>query len=142
MQEENKRIARDVFAAIDSGKFDQLKALLSDDFALSAPGAPHPWRQDDLIKGAKAFYVSFPDWTHAIEDIIADGDKIVVKLKGQGTFKTPYEGLPATGKKVSQSAMHSLTVVNGKVKEWWAVEDNLGLMQQLGMALNPVTSKK
>lgn len=138
----NKEIARDFFSAIDHANFDKLKELLSDDFTLTAPGAPQPWKQAELFQGIKTFYVSFPDWTHVIEDVIAEGDKVVVTLRGQGTFKTQYEGITPTGEKVTQSAMHVLTFVNGKVKHLWAIEDNLGLMQQLGMELKPTKIKK
>lgn len=142
MQEENKRIAREVFAAIDGGNFDKLKELLSDDFSLSSPGSPQPWKKDDLFNGIKTFYASFPDWTHTVDDIIADSDKVVIKLTGRGTQKAIFEDIPPTGKKVTQSAIHIMTLINGKVKEWWAVEDNLGLMTQLGMELKPTKTRK
>lgn len=142
IQNRNKEIVRQVFAAIDKNDFDKLKDLLSDDFILSAPSSPQPWKKDDLIKGIKTFYISFPDWTHIINDMIAEGDKVVVKLTGQGTQKGIYENIPPTDKKLSQSAVHVITFVNGKVKEWWAVEDNLGFMMQLGMELKPTDKKK
>jgi steroid delta-isomerase-like uncharacterized protein len=142
IQNRNKEIARQVFAAIDKNDFDKLNELLTDDFTLSAPGSPQPWKKDDLINGIKTFYASFPDWTHIINDMIAEGDKVVVKLTGQGTQKGIYENIQPTDKKLSQSAVHVITFVNGKVKEWWAVEDNLGFMMQLGMELKPTDKKK
>jgi predicted ester cyclase len=48
-----------------------------------------------------------------------------------------YEGIPATGKAISYTGGHIVTIANGKVKHAWALEDNLGMMQQLGMALAP-----
>ena len=48
-----------------------------------------------------------------------------------------YEGIPATGNEIEVAAIHLATIVNGKVKEWWAVEDYLGQYQQLGMELRP-----
>jgi len=141
-QEQNKEIVRQLFSAIDKNDFDKLKDLLSDDFILTAPASPQPWKKDDLINGIKTFYVSFPDWTHIINDIIAEGDKVVVKLTGQGTQKGIYENIPPTDKKLTQSAVHIITFINGKVKEWWAVEDNLGFMMQLGMELKPSDNKK
>ena len=46
-----------------------------------------------------------------------------------------YEGISATGKRISNPAMSIMTIVDGKVKDWWVIEDNLGFMQQLGMEL-------
>jgi steroid delta-isomerase-like uncharacterized protein len=142
IQNLNKEIARQVFAAIDKNDFDKLKDLLSDDFILNAPASPQPWKKDDLIKGITTFYVSFPDWTHTINDMIAEGDKVAVKLTGQGTQKGIYENIPPADKKLTQSAVHLITFVDGKVKEWWAVEDNLGFMMQLGLELKPTDKNK
>jgi ketosteroid isomerase-like protein len=142
IQNRNKELARQVFDAIDKNDFDKLNVLLSDDFILSAPGSPQPWKKVDLINGIKTFYVPFPDWTHTINDIVAEGDKVVVKLTGQGTQKGIYENISPTNEKLTQSAVHIITFANGKVKEWWAVEDNLGFMMQLGMELKPIDTKK
>jgi steroid delta-isomerase-like uncharacterized protein len=142
IQNRNKEIARQVFAAIDKNDFDKIKTLLSDDFMLSAPSSPQPWKKDDLIRGIKAFYISFPDWAHIINDMIAEGDKVVVKLTGQGTQKGIYENISPTNKELTLSEVHVITFVNGKVKDWWAVEDNLGFMMQLGMELKPTEKKK
>jgi len=141
-QERNKVIARELFAAIDSAKFDRLEVLLSDDFVLNAPGMPQSWKKADLFQAIKMHYASFPDWTHVIENVVAEGDNVAVKLNQHGTQKAQYEGIPATGKKVTNPAMHLMTIANGKVKDWWALEDNLGFMQQLGMDLKPAKIKK
>jgi predicted ester cyclase len=140
--DQNKEIVREVFTAIDNGNFDKLRELFADDFTLNAPGVLQPWKQDDIFQGIKTYYASFPDWTHTIEDMIAEGDKVAVKHKGQGTFKAQYGGIAATGEKLTQSAMHLMTIVNGKVKEWWTLEDNLGFNQKLGMELKPIKTKK
>jgi predicted ester cyclase len=142
IQNRNKEMARQVFIAIDKNDIDKLNDLLSDDFILSVPGSPQPWKKDDLINGIKTFYASFPDWTHTINDIVAEGDKVVVKLTGHGTQKGIYENIAPTNKKLTQSAIHIITFANGKVKEWWAVEDNLGFMMQLGLELKPTDKKK
>jgi predicted ester cyclase len=77
-----------------------------------------------------------------IEDVIADGDKVAVKLTQNGTHKAEYEGIPATGVKATLPAMHLITIVDGKIKEWFAVEDYLGLYMQLGMELKPKEGEK
>ena len=139
--EENKAIVREFFAAIDEGNLDRVKELVADDFALNAPGLPEPWGADMLFQAIKTHYASFPDWRHVIEDIIAEGDKVAVKLTQYGTHKAEYDGILATGNKVIMPAMHLIRIVDGKIKEWWAIEDNLGLMQQLGMELKPKEAK-
>lgn len=142
MQNQNKEIVREVIAAIDNNNFDKLNKLFTDDFGLSGPGALQPWRVDDIFQAIKVHYASFPDWTHNIEELIAEGDKVVVKLTQVGTHKAQYKGIAATGKKITNPAISIMTIVDGKVKDWWVIEDNLGFMQQLGMELIPANSKE
>jgi len=137
IETQNKVVVRKFFEAIDNGNLDIVKELVADDFAVQAPGLPEPWGIDNLIQVIKTHYASFPDWTHVIEDIIAEGNKVAVKLTQNGTHKAEYEGIPATENKVIMPAMHLITIVDGKVKEWWVIEDYLGLYMQLGMELKP-----
>ena len=137
VEEQNKETAKGLFTAIDAGDFDRLNEILADDFAVDAPGLPEPLRKDMLFQLIRAHYTAFPDWIHVIEDVIADGDKVAVKLTQNGTHKAEYEGIPATGVKATLPAMHLITIVDGKIKEGFAVEDYLGLYMQLGMELKP-----
>ncbi len=137
IQEQNKLIVREFFAAVDKNDFDKLDGLLSSDFTLNGAGLTQPWKKDDVYKDIKRYYTSFPDWKHVIEEMTAEGDKVAVKLIQQGTHKALFEEIAPTGTRVSKTAMHLVTIVNGKVKEWWAIEDDLGLMLQLGMELKP-----
>jgi steroid delta-isomerase-like uncharacterized protein len=142
VEEQNKEIAKELFTAIDAGDFDRLNVLFADDFAVDAPGLPEPLRKDMLFQLIKTHYTAFPDWIHVIEDVIADGDKVAVKLTQNGTHKAEYEGIPATGIKATMPAMHLFTVVDGKVIDGFAVEDYLGLYMQLGMELKPKEAEK
>jgi predicted ester cyclase len=57
------------------------------------------------------------------------------------TSKGPYEGAAPTGQQVTFGGMSILRFENGRVREWWALDDNLTLMQQLGMELKPRSQK-
>ncbi len=142
VEEQNKELAKEVFAAIDAGNFDKLKELFADDFSLKVPGLAEPWGTDMLFKVIKSHYTAFPDWTHVIEEVVADGEKVAVKLNQKGTHKAEYEGIPATGIEATLPAMHLFSVKNGKVVDWFAVEDYLGLYSQLGMELKPKEGEK
>ena len=142
VQNQNKEIVREFFSAIDGNKFDKLNELFSNDFGLKAPGIETPWKKEDVFQAIKTHYTAFPDWTHNIEDIIADGDKVAVKLTQNGTQQAEYKGIAATGKKMTNPALSIMTIVNGQVKDWWVIEDNLGFMKQLGMELKPIETKK
>jgi steroid delta-isomerase-like uncharacterized protein len=142
VEEQNKQIVRDFFAAIDRQDFPKLKELLAVDFTLADPGSPVSLNAENLFSGIKDHYTAFPDWNHVIEDVISEGDKVAVKLIQYGTHKAEYMGIPATGNQVHMAALHIGKIVDGKIKEWSAVEDYLGLMQQLGMELKPKEVKK
>ena len=135
VEEQNKKMAVEIFVAIDSGDFDRLNELFAEDFSLTVPGLPEPLRKDILFQLIKSHYLAFPDWIHVIENVLADGDMVVVKLNQNGTHEAEYEGIPATGIKATLPAMHLFTVMNGKVVSWFAVEDYLGFYMQLGMEL-------
>jgi len=142
VEKQNKEIVKVLFTAIDAGDFDRLNELFADDFAVDAPSLPEPLRKDMLFQHIKTHYTAFPDWIHVIEDVIADGDKVAVKLPQNGTHKAEYEGIPATGVKATLPAMHLITIIDGKIKEWFAIEDYLGLYMQLGMELKPKEAEK
>ena len=84
-------------------------------------------------------YTAFPDFTHGIEDILTDGDKVIVRLSDVGTHQGEYEGIPPTGKEISFGALAIMEIRNGMVVELWEEIDMLGFMQQLGLELKPGT---
>jgi steroid delta-isomerase-like uncharacterized protein len=78
------------------------------------------------------FNKAFPDLRRNIVDMVAEGDKVAVSINVTGTYKGEFQGIPATGKHVSFTAMDILTIIDGKIIEEWATADMMGLMQQIG----------
>ena len=68
-----------------------------------------------------------------IDDIIAEGDKVAVRMTASGTHTGPLRGIPPTGKSFSVDYVHWFRIADGKVAELWAVRDDLGRLQQLGV---------
>jgi steroid delta-isomerase-like uncharacterized protein len=75
---------------------------------------------------------AFPDLRRNIVDMVAEGDKVAVSINVTGTYKGEFQGIPATGKQASFTAMDILTIIDGKVIEEWTTADMMGLMQQIG----------
>ena len=75
---------------------------------------------------------AFPDWLETVEDIIAEGDKVWVRLNYTGTHKGAFMGLPPTGKKINSKAVDIYRIENGKLAEYWNVTDNLNIFKQIG----------
>ncbi|MBA3822691.1 MAG: ester cyclase [Ktedonobacterales bacterium] len=89
-----------------------------------------------------SLHTAFPDREYRIEDIIAEGDKVVCRLLVSGTHQgvpaIPIEGgmlntHPPTGKPYQVQHIHIFRMANGRIAEHWATRDDLGLMQQLGI---------
>ena len=79
-----------------------------------------------------AFWAAFPDMHVVVEDLIAEGDKVVSRYTIRATHQGEFMGIPPTGKQVSFTAIEIDRIKDGKVVETWANLDVLGLMQQLG----------
>ena len=75
---------------------------------------------------------AFPDLLFTIEDIIAEGDKVVTRLTASGTHKRDLPGIPATGRRVTMPGITITRYENGKAAEAWVKFDFLGLYRQLG----------
>ena len=83
------------------------------------------------------FRNAFPDLSYTIDDEIADGDRVVQRVTGQGTMKGPFAGMPATDKHATWSEIHICRLKDGKIVEHWGSVDQLGMLQQLGLAPVP-----
>jgi steroid delta-isomerase-like uncharacterized protein len=80
---------------------------------------------------------AFPDMKHRVDDVLSDGDKVVVRMTVSGTQTGPLEfisnPLPATGKAFTAGHIHIYRVAGDKIVEHWAERDDLGMMKQLGV---------
>jgi steroid delta-isomerase-like uncharacterized protein len=79
-----------------------------------------------------ALRTAFPDFKATINDILADGDKVVIRMTWSGTQKGEFMGVPASGKHVSFGVIDIIRIANGKFVEHWGQMDSMSLMQQLG----------
>ncbi|KAM3112733.1 ester cyclase [Phormidesmis sp. 146-33] len=81
----------------------------------------------------KTLFQGFPDIHHTMEDVIAEGDKIVYRTTIQGTHTGMFLGTPPTGKSVKVNDFTLLRIADGKIVEWWYECNLLEVMQQLGL---------
>jgi predicted ester cyclase len=68
-----------------------------------------------------------------IEDLIAEGDKVVCRFTASGTHQGEFMGIPPTEKRVTIMKIHIYRIIGGKIVECWGLFDQMGLMQQLGV---------
>jgi hypothetical protein len=91
----------------------------------------------DFKKRVSECFDAFPDNHATIDDMVAEGDKVVVRYTLTGTHKGELMGVLATNKKVTIWAIDIVHNVGGKFVEAWTMFDTLGLMQQLGVVPKP-----
>jgi predicted ester cyclase len=81
---------------------------------------------------AAAFYAGFPDIHHTIDEVVAEGDRAMVRFTLRGTHTESFMGIPASGNPVEVAAFVLMTLADGKVTHLRGQFDQLGLMQQIG----------
>ena len=84
------------------------------------------------------FFAAFPDIQHTLEDQLADGDRVAVRLTVAGTQTGEFQGLPASGKHVRIGSINIFRCEGGKIAEQWVETDSLGMLQQLGAMPSPM----
>jgi predicted ester cyclase len=81
---------------------------------------------------AADFRRGFPDVTSTIEDLIAEGDKVVARWRSRATHRGDYMGIAPSGKEVEFTGISIYRIEGNKIAESWSVEDQFGLMRQIG----------
>jgi steroid delta-isomerase-like uncharacterized protein len=96
---------------------------------------------DELFAAAQAeaakheaahFRRGFPDVISTIEDLIAEGDKVVARWRSRATHQGEYMGIPPSGKQVEFTGISFYRIEEGKIAQSWSVEDQFGLIRQIG----------
>jgi predicted ester cyclase len=121
--------------AFNEGKVEIVDEVLAADFIEHGslpPGVPQG--RDGLkalIKGLKA---AFPDMRYTVIREVSEGDMLVQHMRASGTMKGEFAGMKPTGKSATWDEIHIVRMKDGKAVEHWAAVDQLGMLQQLGLA--------
>jgi steroid delta-isomerase-like uncharacterized protein len=133
----NRATFRRFNEAVNSGDWEAISATIDE---VVEPDAlirtPLPLR----VTGAQALkevfatlHRAFPDLHITVEDVIAEGDKVVGRNTVTGTHRGEYMGLSPTGKSISYNEIFILRFADGRIAETWGVVDVLSQMKQLGL---------
>lgn len=87
------------------------------------------------------YLAAFPDAQATVEDLLADGDKVVARVSIRGTHQGAFRGISPTGKPITVMGIHVFRIANGKLVEHWGLTDRLSALQQVGVVapLAPVS---
>ena len=86
---------------------------------------------------AADFRRGFPDVVSIIEDLVAEGDKVAARWRSRATHRGEYVSRAPTGREVDFTGVSVYRIEGSKIAESWTVEDELGLMQQIGAVAEP-----
>jgi predicted ester cyclase len=132
--EENKNMVRRIFEEIfNQGKLELASELLADDFVNHT--MPGKSGVESVMFTLTLLRKAFDHPHFALEQLIAEGDWVAVRLIFSGMQTGPLYGLslPQSGRLCKQLQMHMFRCVNGKVAEHWAMRDDMSLLNQLGL---------
>ena len=131
--EENKDIVRRFWGVWEEGNIDLVDELLAPDYINHSPATPDQPTDPEGVKAVVGMFRSgMPDLRVVVEDMIAEGDKVVWRWTIRGTHTGPFQQLPATGKQVTITGINIVRIAGGQLVENWGEVDMLGLLQQLG----------
>ena len=137
--EENKALVRKVIEDLNKQDLSALDDFISPNYIV------HTYQMRSL-KEFKQYYArlykGFPDWHETIEDIIAEDDKVWVRILFTGTHTGEYRGFAPNGKKHTVVGVNIYRIVNDKIAEAWIVEDTLDSLKQLGIIVYTEKGKK
>jgi len=132
--EENKAvILRGFEEEWNKGNLDVIPEIFTTDLVCHMVHFPDIHGQDEWRSFVISFRSAFPDIHFTIEDHFGEKDKVATRWTCSGTHKGEFMGIPPTGVQVSVKGVNIYHFRDGKISEFWATLDNLGLLQQLGV---------
>ena len=82
-------------------------------------------------RGCFSYFEAFPDLHIALDELIAEGDRVFVRSTMTGTHDGEYKGIPATGRHVSAESAEVFRIADDKFIGYWCMTNVAGLMRQL-----------
>jgi steroid delta-isomerase-like uncharacterized protein len=131
--DENKDLVRRFVTEIfENGNANAVDGLLTDDFV------SHTWPSTgdgkaDLKRAIERVSGALSDVRFVVEDLIAEDDRVAVRLTASGTQSGEFMGMPASNRSYTIGEIHIFRVSDGKMAEHWHQHDRMGMMQQLGV---------
>ena len=121
MSEQNKQVVREYYERVLNGR--DLEAV--GDFFVD----------ERLVEGVKGgcfrYFEAFPDLHIALDDVIAEGDRVFVRSTMTGTHDGEYKGIPPTRRHVAAESAELFRVADGRFVGYWCLTNVAGLMRQL-----------
>jgi steroid delta-isomerase-like uncharacterized protein len=133
MTDQNKEIARRFDDAFNAGDVEAMAGIVAEDFVLHPSSPGQDSGREALYEAMRMYGTAFPDLRSTVENIVAEGDRVVLHGIASGTNTGEMMGMPATGKPATFGYIDINRIADGRIAELWHVEDVAGMLQQLGV---------
>jgi steroid delta-isomerase-like uncharacterized protein len=142
-EEQNKAIVNRWFEEMNKGNVEIFREMFHPEFVLYSPSnTTKPFSLEETIETVKMNFKAISDYNLSIQELVAKGDKVIVRFIETGTHSGEWLGIPATGNKYEISTISIWHLKDGKVAEYREEADWLGVFLQLGMELKPKEGEK
>ena len=131
--EDNKALVRRYIEEVwNQHDLDAIDDLASPEY-LNHAASSAEYQRGGARRAVEWLLSVFPDHRFEVEDAAANGETVAVRGTCSGTHEGELMGIEPTGNRFAAQQSHWFRVVDGKLAEHWAVRDDLGMMQQLGV---------
>jgi steroid delta-isomerase-like uncharacterized protein len=135
VSEQNKSLVRRFYEEVENkGNLALVDELFAPDFKdVYNTVAPFPVQGREGIKRLAAALKQMMDLHITVEELVAEGDKVVARFTSRSTHKTEFFGVPATGKQLPGAGVEIFRIANGKIAERWVYIDMMPTLAALGV---------
>jgi steroid delta-isomerase-like uncharacterized protein len=113
-------LVRRYYDAFSTGGLDLMEEVVADDFLDHDPMPGQPAGLLGLKQAVGEFRAAFPDGEMVVDDLVAEGDRVVARVTMSGTHRGEYAGMPGTGRAVRAEGIEIFRVAHGKIAEGWS----------------------
>lgn len=128
-EDANERLMREYLTAWNDHDPETVVSFLSEDC--------EQYGRDELRAICRDWFRAFPDLTHEVEELVADGDWVLGRATLRGTHEDTFMGVPATGTEIAVADHFSTRFADCRIVEHHATADTAALLEQLGVAIPP-----
>ncbi|HYF30781.1 MAG TPA: ester cyclase [Chitinophagaceae bacterium] len=126
-EKNNKKLLADLLAQIDSRDLTNIEAFYHKEYIEHNTYSikSHKPGIEGVKYGFTVFMEAFEEYTHTIEDMLAEGEKLAARITFSGIFTKPLFNHPPTGERVTATGIAIYTIINGKITEKWGYFNTL-----------------
>lgn len=133
-KEQNIKAQTRMGEAVNTGNLETLKEVIAPNVVDHDPAPDQGKGPEGFIRFFTGFRQAFPDLEVKVEHLVVDEDNVAFAYTIEGTHKGDLMGIPPTGRRIKARGMQIGRFENGKLVERWGSSDQLGILQQLGLA--------